>query len=307
VNRRWFQERLFDLQDRYVLSRVCAWLLDDFAYIAVPDENFTSVLRHDTTTLWADRYGSSQGLSVHGGSGRVSVTGAFQCKGVGPTPLASPYAPSGHSHGCLSFAEAIREAIFAESASAEFPHGALPVIAIIDTGLNFSSPNPDDEYDQNAPRALLVRPWAIRIAHCERAPLFKTSITGFKNVQAVDVLRTKEIIGTWIGSTEPCHHQAAVHQKVLALFEEIVEQIAFGQVHRLFSGGYFSSNLTIHGELLDFGNMHTLPNWNCAQVHSVVEGFGREMRLLRSVVMSLTFHVFKYYQLANYILLSAHL
>jgi len=41
VNRRWFQERLFDLQDRYVLSRVCAWLLDDFAYIAVPDENFT--------------------------------------------------------------------------------------------------------------------------------------------------------------------------------------------------------------------------------------------------------------------------
>lgn len=301
LNRRWFQERLFDIRDSSVHSRICAWILGDFAYIAVPDADRSKVLSHDTRTLWADRYGSSQGLAVHGGSGRATVTGAFQAKGVGRTPLVSPEAPSGHSHGCLSLADAIREAIFSEIASAEFPHGAVPVIAIIDTALSFSSPDPDDEFDQDTPRAILVRPSAVRIAHAERASLFKKSITGFANVQAADVLRTKEIIDAWMASPDDRGCQTTDHQKLQALFENVVEQIAFGQVFRLFSGGYFSSNLTLSGELLDFGNMHALSNWSRAQVHSVVEGFGSEMLLLRNLVMSVTFHVFKYRNLENYL------
>ena len=135
-----------------------------------------------------------------GACGRVTIIGKFQAKGIGQTPLVGQGAPAGHSHGCMSLAEAVLEALFAEIAAAEFPCAAVPIIAIMDTGLTFSSPDPEDKYDQNVPRAIAVRPAAVRIAHAERAPLFKSSVTGFANVQATDALRTKEIIDTWMAS-----------------------------------------------------------------------------------------------------------
>ena len=69
INRRWFSERDFDVSDEAVFGRISAWLLADFAYIAIATDN--QVLAGDTRTLYADRYGSSTGLSTHGGSGRV--------------------------------------------------------------------------------------------------------------------------------------------------------------------------------------------------------------------------------------------
>ena len=299
LNHRWFAERQFDLLDRSVHKRVAEWAVGTFAYISPKDQDVENVDTSDSRVLLADRYGSSSGHSPHGGSGRVTVVGKFQAKGIGQTPLAGARAAAGHSHGCMSLAEAVREAIFAEIAAAEFPCGAVPIIAIIDTGLIFSSPDPNDVYDQNVPRAIAVRPAAVRIAHAERAPLFKASVTGFVNVQATDVLRTKEIIDTWIASAGRQGAGAAESTTLQSLLASVVEQIAFGQVHRLFCGGYFSSNLTIYGGLLDFGNMHALADWSRAQVHSVIEGFGQEMALLRNLVNSIAFYVAKYRRCGN--------
>ncbi len=292
LNQRWFSERYFDIEDQVVLDQVSRWILGDFAYVA--SQKDANVDTDDTRTLHADRYGSSAGVAPHGGSGRVAIDGRFQAKGVGQTPLVSINSRAGHSHGCMSLMEAIREAIFAEISAAEFPHEAVPIIAIIDTGLTFSSPDKSDIYDQRARRAIAIRPVAIRIAHAERAPFFKASVTGFANKQSDDALRTKEVIHTWMASVGCDMARPTEREVVRDLLGAIVEQIAFGQVHRLFCGGFFSSNLTISGGFLDFGNMHALPNWSRAQVHSVVEGFGGEMSLLQSVVDSLSFHIAKY-------------
>lgn len=292
LNRRWFNERHFDLDDDAILQRIRHWILGDFSYIASVSP--AEVDPDDARTLHADRYGSSTGMAVHGGSGRVAVDRCFQAKGVGQTPLVSAESRPGHAHGSMSLTEAIREAIFAEVAAAEFPHEAVPIIAIIDTGLTFSSPDPADIYDQHTRRAIAIRPVAVRIAHAERAPLFKASATGFKNVQADDARRTREVIDAWM-SNALCDGALSDEAAVLAtLLHAIVEQIAFGQVHRLFCGGFFSSNLTISGGFLDFGNMHALPDWSHAQVHSVVEGFGSEMSLLDNIIHSLSFHIAKY-------------
>lgn len=299
LNHRWFGERLFDLLDLSIYKRVSEWALGTFAYISPKVQELENVDTSDSRVLVADRYGCSSGRSPHGGSGRVTVVGRFQAKGIGQTPLVGAGAPDGHSHGCMSLAEAVREAIFAEIAAAEFPCGAVPIIAIIDTGLMFSSPDPKDIYDQNVPRAIAVRPAAVRIAHAERAPLFKSSVTGFSNAQATDVLRTKEIIDKWMESAGRQDPGSPEGRTLQALLATVVEQIAFGQVHRLFSGGYFSSNLTISGALLDFGNMHALPDWSRAQVHSVIEGFGQEMTLLRHLVNSIAFYVAKYRRCGN--------
>lgn len=301
TNHRWFFERGIDLSDEIQSRRAHAWLIEEFGWVtSCPG------VREETKYLYADRYGATDGVAQHGGSGRVATLGCFQAKGVGRTPLVSEGLPEGHSHGCLSIAEALREAIFAELASAEFPHGAVPVIAIIDTGLHFSSSNPDDRYDQGVRRAILVRPSVIRPAHAERAPLFKRAVTGFVNRQGDDVQRTRDMIVGWVANHNGCETKSG-HEALFAFVRATVEQIAFGQVHRFFSGGYFSSNVSISGELLDFGNAHALPNWASAQVHSVVLGLGDETNFFKRVAASLAFYFTKYLGLGSAVSLSRDL
>lgn len=291
INRRWFLERGFNLAQEETLRRVCSWLLDEFAWcVRSGSEGFAAYSR----TLWADRYGSTGGVAVHGGSGRVATLGCFQAKGIGQTPLVGRGAAAGHTHGCQSIAESLREAIWAEVALAEFPHGAVPVIAVLDTGLDFSSPDPADQFDQGVRRGLLIRPAVVRASHAERAPLFKHPATKFVNRQVDDVARTREVISYWAGTSQEKDTQQL---GVLGTFvQSTAEQIAFGQVHRLFSGGYFSSNVGVLGELLDFGNMHALPDWSRAQVLSNRPGLGDEMRLFSRLISSLAFYFTKYHQ-----------
>ena len=194
VNHRWFLERGFDLSQGGVRERVIAWLVDEFAWcVATNGKGFASEGR----TLWADRYGSSDGSCPYGGSARVATIGCFQVKGIGQTPMVGKGAVAGHTHGCLSLAECLREAIWAEFAEAEFPRGAVPVIAVLDTGLEFSSPDSEDRYDQNVRRGILIRPAVVRPAHAERAPLFGHPVGDFINRQSEDVQRTRDVIARW--------------------------------------------------------------------------------------------------------------
>ena len=288
INRRWFLERGFNLAEESTLCQVKRWLLDEFAWcVRCGDSGFAS----DSRTLWADRYGSTDGKSPHGGSGRVATLGCFQAKGIGQTPLVGEGAKAGHTHGCLSLAECLREAIWAEIAAAEFPHGAVPAIAVLDTGLDFSSPDVNDQYEQDVRRGILIRPAVIRPAHAERAPLFKHPVAEFTNRQSDDVMRTREVVQRWASETPMSDKQMGALGRFA---QSVAEQIAFGQVHRLFSGGYFSSNVSIQGCLLDFGNMHALPNWARVQVHSKSPGLGDEMRLFPVVLGSLAFYFTKY-------------
>ena len=101
VNCRWFLERGFDLSSKGALAQVNAWLLDEFAWCVRTDKRgFTA----DTKTLWADRYGSVDGMSPHGGSGRVATLGCFQGKGIGQTPLVGEGAsPGAHTWVSVAF------------------------------------------------------------------------------------------------------------------------------------------------------------------------------------------------------------
>lgn len=278
INRRWFLERQFDLANEDTRRRVEAWLADEFAYVIPRVGDTPSAFTHRTRTLHADRYGSSSGRTAHGGSGRVATIGAFQAKGIGVTPLVGTGGDRGHSDGCCSIEEAIRETIYSEVAAAEFPHGAVPVIAILATELSFSAADPSN-------RAIVIRPAVLRISHAERAPLFMESLTGYRNCQIDDATRTRDVIQRWI-------RDAAIG--LPELVTRIAEQVAFGQVHRMFSGGYFSSNLTVEGGLMDFGGMRALPDWRNARNLDGVVGFGDEMKIVDKTIESLAFYFAKY-------------
>lgn len=296
VNRRWFLERGFDLADDASLDRISSWLISEFGYVSPSLEDKKSAFTGRTKVAYADRYGSSGGLAPHGGSGRAAVYGCFQAKGVGITPLVGVDATADHSNGCASLAEGIREAIYAEIVAAEFPHGAVPIIALIDTGLHYSAPGPNGTGNQKIRRAIIVRPNAFRPAHAERAALFKQSITGYTNSQASDVRRARDFVQYWSQGEGGAEQLPGLRETI----GRVAEQAAFGLVHRLFCGGYFSSNLSVTGELLDFGNMHVLPDWQNAKVLAHTSGFGKELEAIDVLTKSMNFHFKKYADPASY-------
>jgi len=292
INVRWFVQRGIDVFDDGERRRVESWLLDEFGYAIIGDP--ASWFGGAVKLFDADRYGSTEGTTPHGGSGRSGIAGLFSAKGMGATPLVGEGAPSGHAHGCATLEECLREATYAEVIDAEFPFGAVPIIAVLDTGVDFIDPDARDIRRSRVRRGLLVRPCVLRPAHAERAPLFRPLSTvndaQVRYHQHEDVARTKAVVRHWLGMglSEGC----AVSPRELV--ERMVRQIAFGQVHRISSGGMFSSNVSMTGALLDFGNAHALPDWSHAKVLDHVAGFGGEMTTLRLIVKSLAFYLAKY-------------
>jgi hypothetical protein len=286
INRRWFLERGIDVSATDTRERVQNWLTSEFGYAIPRSEDPPEFYTAESRVVFADRYGSSTGLTPHGGSGRVATIGYFQAKGVGVTPMAGKGANWVHSNGCASLEEGIREVIFSELAGAEFPYGAVPIIALLDTELSFCAP----DSGQPMRRAIIVRPATLRLAHAERAPMFNHSLTPFANIQIEDAQRTRDVVTAWMSGRVGGLQVPSIPE----LFSRIVKQVAFGQIHRLFSGGYFSSNITITGALLDFGAMRALPNWVNAKTLDHAVGFGHEMKIIAKVAQSILFFAKKY-------------
>lgn len=291
LNVRWFLQRGIDVLDGMTRNRVESWLIEEFGYVVVDDPSAwpAQAIKY----FQADRYGSTEGTTPHGGSGRSGVAGRFCAKGIGVTPLVGRGAAPGHAHGCASLEECIREAAYGEVIDAEFPFGAVPVIGVLDTRLEFIDPDARGSGHSRVRRGILIRPCVLRPAHAERAPLFRQSAASDDQnrcSQREDVTRTQAVVHHWLGNGV-ADSTAASPKELIA---RLAWQIAFGQVHRISSGGMFSSNVSLTGALLDFGNAHALPDWSHAKLLDHAAGFGEEMITLRAIVKSLAFYLGKY-------------
>lgn len=279
INRRWFASRGVDLSDPRLRKDVDAWLIDRFAVVIPPIGGALTPSNPGRRLAHADRYGSTSGMSPHGGSGRVVTLGRFQVKGAGATPLVSARAPADYSSGMMSLEEGLREAIYSELVAQEFPGGAVPVIALIDTGLMC----PDFEHEGGElPRGLLVRPAVFRAAHIERAPLFLHARQPDAVNQRADAARCRVVVARWRNE-----HQGDGTAALAAHFRTVAAQMAYAQVHRMSFGGYFTSNVTLDGTLLDFGNMHVFDSWNESRVLVNAPGLGQEQAMVRKAIFSL--------------------
>lgn len=278
INRRWFRACGLDASSAEVDARLCHWLIDEFAHVVPRPEDTEASFAAGGREWFADRYGGT-GWVPHGGSGRAGIAGRFQAKGIGVTPLVGRDADWLHAHGCLWLEEAIRETICAEIACAEFPHSGVPVLAILDTGLNAEMP-PGQLGER---RAILIRPCVIRPSHLQRAPLFKPFDAG-SAAQPADARRTRDAVRTFFAA-------GAGWPGLIQLARRVAEQIAFGLVHRLDHGGYFSSNLGMDGELLDFGSMHASADW---RREPVAGGSADAFTVFSAVLASLRFYLYKH-------------
>ncbi|HTE51512.1 MAG TPA: hypothetical protein VK698_11750 [Kofleriaceae bacterium] len=292
LNERWFLERGVDVTSARTRARASAWLVDELGY-QVPDPGDPPEAYGDgERTFHADRYGGS-GQVPHGGSGRAGLSGCFQGKGIGPTPLVGEVRAWSYSHGRAWLEEGLREAIYGEIAAAEFPHGALPVIAVLDAGLRHRLPS--GELGER--RAIVVRPAALRLAHFERAPMFSAPTPGRPEREVNDtrdVDRVRDAIRVFVAGLDDGPRTGVGVRGLAEALERVAEQAAFGQVHRLCHGGYLTSNVTLNGELLDYGSFRAVGDWSKVFPLDNMPGFGDELLLLVPAIQSLCFFFRKY-------------
>lgn len=276
LNKRWLisQNVLCDLTDSAIIE--CEnWLIASFAYglpLSQADEiHFTQ----ESKTFYVDRYGNANGFVQSGGSGRAAISDGFQIKGIGPTPLVDSNADWLHSHGCIWLEEAFREVVYSELVAAEFPYGAVPVVAVIDTGVSALGDGRDYER-----RALLVRPFVYRVAHLDRAAGFLPR-NQERAAQISDYRRVREC---WTALVEGKGDPIKIFKQIL---HRAVLQLAFAAVYRIYPGGYFSSLFSIDGALVDFGAFRTVKDWARTFATSHVQPFGDELPALRVILHSL--------------------
>jgi hypothetical protein len=287
LNVRWFLSVGIDILADEIRHEVSTLLLETFGVVATGGAPASEHCADSVRYLSADRYGRSKG-TLHGGSGRCGAYGGFNAKGIGRTPLAADNVDWDHNHGYLWLHEAIREAINAEVANAELPYGAVPVVAIIDTGVDFQR-DPDSPVER---RAIVVRPNFVRPAHFERSILFGGAGTE-SSEQYLDALRVRDAILLVTKNRSRMCDANICFDTVEKMLTRFSRQLGYGRAHRLWQGDFLSSNLSIDGALADFGAFRAVQNWQRA-MGLPGQYFGNDRGAFNQFLESMIFYFGKY-------------
>lgn len=278
LNHRWLRVNGVDTDSKSLLGGITADLLNRFGVLAdvAPAEGRSKSVR------WfeADRYGGTAGAQ-HGGSGRSGSSQRLNAKGIGRTPLVSDRVDAEHSNGLLPLREAIKEAIFSEICDVRLPYGALPIIAIIDTGLRHSF----DKAKLPERCAIVVRPTFVRPAHYERT-IFYGDAGHPGSAQVLDAARVQRAVQRSLEHPER-------YPSIRETFTRHAVQLGACRAHRLWMGKWISSNVSIDGQVADFGSFRTVPTWH-RRVGMSGEVFGSELGQLRRAFLSVLYYVTKF-------------
>jgi hypothetical protein len=222
---------------------------------------------------YADRYGGS-GIGLNGGSGRAAFVQGYHVKGVGRTPLVSSLTERAHASGGAYLEESVRDIIFTEVVRAEFPHSAIPILALIATGQTQAFEFPTHTDIEN--RVLVVRPPFLRPAHYLRS--------NFVSDDPKEGQRDARRVQWMFDAMRELRGASAFERDHEAFYERWAQQLAYGYVHRLTHGSPTVSNISLDGRLLDFGAMTALPSWADTAVMLARQPFSAHQQLLPRLV-----------------------
>jgi hypothetical protein len=215
----------------------------------------------------ADRYGGI-GVGRGGGSGRCSVWGELQTKGVGVTPLVAENPDRFHRTGTMTLVEAGLEAIFGSVFERCLPFSAIPVEAVVLTGGTFV-PGYTHDPTERCMRALVLRRFALRPAHFLRNLQFGKghvpagsvapgwSNDAFRVMQAMDALPAA-LCGA---SNQPGVNCDGVADGLSEMARRLAWQAAASFAKRLPHGAMTCSNVALNGAYLDFGLSDFIPGY----------------------------------------------
>lgn len=258
------------------MARYEKHILSCCAYTMAAQAGARETCDDDEVIGYADRYGGS-GIGLNGGSGRAAVVNGYLVKGIGRTPLVSALTEFAHASGGAYLEECVRETIYSEIVCAEFPHSAIPVLAIIDTGLQQIFEGSTGTIVER--RTLLVRPCFVRPAHFERATGY---YSGNPKEGALDTARVSRFFAQ--AMTVWGRERLIDHYK--SLWSNWAQQLAYSFVHRLPHGSNTVSNICLDGKLLDFGAMSAVPSWADAAIMESRQNFGAQFNLIPAMIRS---------------------
>lgn len=284
----WLDEAYFfklgyNVFDKEVFTKISNYLLDNFGVMSTANQELAKHMIGKEKTLYADRYGAS-GISFHGGSGRCGTLRSYNAKGIGITPLVSSESDFWHKSGLLWLSHCIREVIHGAIADGELPYGGVPVVAIIDTGIDVKPMS----YSPKAERCgIVVRPNFIRHSHFERAMYFGSA--GFINSdQEIDARRTKEAV-------KSANKRIVRNEfpKLEEIYIRASSQVGAARALRLWHGEFISQNVAVDGALIDHGSFRSVADWR-RTLGQNKQVFGREEVQLKIAAKSLWFMFKKY-------------
>ncbi|WP_156421948.1 hypothetical protein [Paucibacter sp. KCTC 42545] len=228
----------------------------------------------------ADRYGGA-GIGHNGGSGRNALLNGYLVKGIGRTPLVSKLTPLSHASGGAYLEECVRETIFGEIVDQEFPYGAIPTLAIIDTGIKETWP--EGIWPEMERRTLLVRPTFVRPAHFERAIGFIS-----ENIKegVLDQRRVEAVFSEAIAQ----RGKEGLITDFKAFFFRWAHQLAYSFVNRLPHGNNTSSNIAFDGRLVDFGAMTAVPSWSITATSLYPDPYVERFENISAAIRSLSYY-----------------
>lgn len=232
----------------------------------------------------ADRYGGD-GIGRNGGSGRNILINGLQVKGIGRTPLVHTTTPLSHASGSAYLEECVREAIYAGVVAHDFPYGAVPALAILDTGLVKDWPS--DIKPAREACTLLVRPRFVRPAHFERA-------IGFDHPGSFEGELDHQRVGAVFRSARSTLGEEGLREVFLEFWKRWCHQLAYGFVHRLSHGNNTTSNIAMDGALVDFGAATCLADWSLTATSYMYDPFEGRVRPVLASVESVMFYASKY-------------
>lgn len=239
---------------------------------------------------YADRYGTCAGTNPQGGSGRAVCIGGFNVKGVGPTPLVGRSGRWVHNHGMVGLSEAILEVVYSEIMGSQLPWGAIPIIAVID--LQHCIPTDQDSLDSER-RVLLVRPATLRPAHFMRAPAFAPAAISTMSSPGNDASRIRELFRQFFKLQDSDLKRYNFPPTLKEMCCRLAEQAGYGDSLRLFTGGLFEANVSITGEILDFGAAWAPDNWAHLKPYAHTTGFGNDINHIMNTAIMMTFYAHK--------------
>lgn len=232
-------------------KRYEALLIDLCGFVKIDAETPLELFGTDTAMAFADRYGGD-GIGKNGGSGRAGLLNGYYVKGLGRTDLVSSLTDRDHASGGAFLEEAVRETIYGEITALEFPHGGVSTLAIIDTGIEKHWSSGSRSHER---RVLLIRRQFLRPAHFVRASNFvsRTANSGLMDRHRVEA-NLKNIF-------ESASNPWSFNKMLARLAGNIAEQLAYGYIHLLVHGSPTLSNMTLSGQLVDFGAASSVPGW----------------------------------------------
>lgn len=198
-------------------------------------------------------------LEMYGGSGIGSNAGGVRCanyagwqiKGIGPSILAGPGHDKWHRHGALSLQDAVRETLIGEILCVAAPNGAVRAAAIADLGFTFETEIGKEKIPGAAPRALLFREQALRVAHFMRSSLMNVGV----ELAQRELARMRDGIPRFVdwlcGASGQVGFEQAAHG-LRGIFQTHLNQLAVLRTKRLVHGSLIPSNFCLDGRLVDF-------------------------------------------------------